>query len=547
MICILHGYLLDGSGSNLWTRSVVQSLCREGETVHLVCQEPHPEIFDFIGEAHRYHADGSVETLFRREVPYKGRAIMHKPQIGDTLPVYVWDRYEEFSNVRPMIELTDTAINFYLDRNTDALMRIVREQAITSMHVNHAVLMAVVVERVSRAASIPFAIMPHGSDIEYAVKKDERFLKMASEAIEKASRVFVIGREMRERVSKVFGSVPGIDAKMKELNLGADTSLFEPIPRARREGNIREMLSLVRDVPRGKTSELTEALTQKLNGTMTLDEMREAINSVSGYTNKFPDSDLELKLERVDWARDKLLLFVGRIIASKGLQTIIAALPLVLEKHPNARLIVVGHGPLREAIEAMLWALRNGERALFERIIEWGGALEGSPAKGFKEVRAFHEKLDSQGKIEDYFEKAQEYLTPDSVIFTGYLTHRELRYLFPCCDVAIFPSIVAEAGPLVFLEALASGCFPLGTYFAGMAASIDSVTTVMPEKDAELMRLSADENQTVADLVKKASGALLLGGKHKDKLRDVAVERYDWTNVARRLASDLESLAEPRD
>jgi hypothetical protein len=30
MICILHGYLLEGSGSNLWTRSVVESLCRQG-------------------------------------------------------------------------------------------------------------------------------------------------------------------------------------------------------------------------------------------------------------------------------------------------------------------------------------------------------------------------------------------------------------------------------------------------------------------------------------------------------------------------------------
>jgi glycosyltransferase involved in cell wall biosynthesis len=542
MISILHGYLLDGSGSNLWTRSVVQALCREGETVHLVCQEPHPETFDFIGEAQRYHTDGSVETLFRREVPYKGRAIMHKPQIGRTLPVYVWDRYEEFTDVRPMIELSEEAIAYYLDRNTEALMRIVREHGITSMHVNHSVLMAVAVERVSRATSIPFAIMPHGSDIEYAVKKDERFLKMASEAMARASRVFVIGREMRERVSKVFGSVPGIDTKMKELNLGADTSLFEPVPQASRAANIGEMLGLVRDAPRGKSSEMAEALLQKLNSSMTLDEMREAIQASSVYTNKLPDADLESKLERVDWARDKLLLFVGRIIASKGPQTIIAALPLILEKHPAARLIVVGHGPLREAIEAMLWALRNGERELFERIIEWGRALEGGPAKELTEVRAFLTKLDSDSGLEDYFEKAEEYLKHDSVIFTGYLTHRELRYLFPCCDVAIFPSIVAEAGPLVFLEALASGCFPLGTYFAGMAASIDSVAEVMPAEDAELMRLSADEDQTVADLVENASGALRLGGKHKDRLREVAVDRYDWASVARRLASDLASL-----
>ncbi|HEX5735463.1 MAG TPA: glycosyltransferase [Blastocatellia bacterium] len=545
MICIIHGYLLDGSGSNLWTRSVVQSLCRQGETIHLVCQEPHPEHFDFIGEAHRYNLDGSVEPMFRRDVAYKGRAVMHKPQVGDLLPVYVWDRYEEFSSVVPMVELSDEAINLYLDRNTKALMHIVREHRITSIHVNHTVLMSVVVERVSRAARVPFAIMPHGSDIEYAVKKDERFLGMASEAMARASRVFVIGQEMRERVSRVFGAVPGLDEKMKELNLGADTSLFEPIPVEQRPTNIENLLKLVAGAKGGKSLEVSEAMTGKLKRDMTIDELREAVRAAANYSTKLPDEEIELKLKRVDWVGEKIILFLGRIIASKGLQTIITALPLILEKHPNARLIVTGHGPLREPLEAMLWALRNGHRALVESIARWGGALEGGPPKEFQEVRHFYERLERDGELEDYFEKAERYLTPDSVLFTGYLTHRELRYLFPCCDIAIFPSIVAEAGPLVFLEALASGCFPLGTYFAGMAASIDSVGKVLPPEDAELMKLSADASKTVDDISRKASQALLISNKHKEALRRVAVEQYDWKNVARRLASDLKSLTCP--
>ena len=70
MICILHGYLLEGSGSNLWTRCIVESLCLEGYTVQLVCQEPYPERYDCIAEAHRYHPDGRVETMFTRDVPY---------------------------------------------------------------------------------------------------------------------------------------------------------------------------------------------------------------------------------------------------------------------------------------------------------------------------------------------------------------------------------------------------------------------------------------------------------------------------------------------
>ena len=545
MICIIHGYLLDGSGSNLWTRSVVQSLCRQGETVHMVCQEPHPETFDFIGEAHRYHINGTVETLFRREVPYTGRVIMHKPQIGDLLPVYVWDRYEEFSTVVPMVELSDEAINLYLDRNTAALARVAREHGITSMHVNHTVLMAVAVERVSRQASIPFAIMPHGSDIEYAVKKDERFLRMASEAMSRASRVFVIGREMRERVTRVFGAVPGIGEKMKELNLGADTSLFEPISVEQRPANIDSMLRLVEGAAGGKSLEMSEAMTNMLNRDMTLAELQEAVRAGANYSNKLPDEEIESKLKRVDWIADKIILFLGRIIASKGPQTIIAALPLILEKHPNAKLIVTGHGPLREPLEAMLWALRNGHRALIESITKWGGELEGGPSKELKEVRAFFDRLELDGELDDYFKKAERYLKSESVIFTGYLTHRELRYLFPCCDIAIFPSIVAEAGPLVFLEALASGCFPLGTYFAGMAASIDSVAKALPPEDAELMKLSADAAKTVGDISTKASGALALSGKHKEALRRVAVEQYDWKNVARRLASDLKSLTCP--
>src|ERR1041384_1409990 len=94
MICILHGYLLEGSGSNLWTRSVVESLCRQGETVHLMAQENHPERYPFIAEAQRYLPGGAAETVYRREGgPDGGGCVLHKPALGDTLPVYVWDRY----------------------------------------------------------------------------------------------------------------------------------------------------------------------------------------------------------------------------------------------------------------------------------------------------------------------------------------------------------------------------------------------------------------------------------------------------------------------
>ena len=103
MICILHGWLLEGSGSNLWTRSIVTALARAGETVHLMCQENHPQLYDCIAESYRYDEDCNPHQEFARETPYAGRCIMHHPWIGETLPVFVWDEYEEYENVVPMI------------------------------------------------------------------------------------------------------------------------------------------------------------------------------------------------------------------------------------------------------------------------------------------------------------------------------------------------------------------------------------------------------------------------------------------------------------
>jgi glycosyltransferase involved in cell wall biosynthesis len=543
MILIIHGYLLDGSGSSLWTRSIVQALCRAGETVHLACQEPHPEQFDFIAEAYRFTPAGKVETVFRRDVPYGGRCIMHKPWIGATLPVYVWDHYEEYSDVVPMIELSDDVIEGYVRRNAEALTHVVRSYGVTAMHVNHAVLMSAAVERVGKALNVAYAVMPHGSDIEYAVKKDERFLRLAEAALAGARRIFVIGGEMRRRVAQVIGSLPDISEKMAELNLGADTDLFEPVGRGARPASVKRMLGRVAELPRGKTPAMTQALTGSLSGGMTEEALGAAIKAARGYTAKLSDADLESKLLAVDWQGDDLLLFVGRIIASKGLQSVIAAMPLILDERPGARLLVVGHGPLREAMEALVWALGSGERSLVEKIVALGSSLEGSAARPLSEVARFYDSLKDRGELDAYFDKARRLLRADSVIFTGYLTHAELRYLFPCSDVAVFPSVVAEAGPLVFLEALASGCFPLGTYFAGMAASIDSAAAVLPAEDAELMKLSPDEDKTVADIAAKAAAALALGGKHKRALRRLAVERYDWKSVAKRLAQELRSFS----
>ncbi|HKG94213.1 MAG TPA: glycosyltransferase, partial [Gemmatimonadaceae bacterium] len=196
--------------------------------------------------------------------------------------------------------------------------------------------------------------------------------------------------------------------------------------------------------------------------------------------------------------------------------------------------------------------LEHGDRALVERIVDSGRLLEGDPggATGSTELtqmRSFFRQLEAKnaGELDRYFEVARRHVRRDRVIFTGYLTHEELQHLFPCCDAGIFPSIVKEAGPLVFLEALASGCFPLGTYFGGMRASIDAIADAFPDYIGDAMKL--DPADPVPDIVANVSTALRFGVRYKDVLARTAQARYDWTSVAETLRRVLYEAAAARE
>jgi glycosyltransferase involved in cell wall biosynthesis len=453
MICILHGYLLEGSGSNLWTRSVIQALCRTGETIHLVCQDPHPERYDFIAEAHLHHLDGRAETTLKREVPYAGRCIMHKPQLGDTLPVYVWDNYEEFARVVPMVDLPTDEVESYIARNVDVVTRIARDHAITVMHANHLVLMSVVAQRVGEALDIPYIIMPHGSALEYAVRPDARFRAYARDALRGAKLLLVSSPELGERVTTLYSDMPELESRVREVRVGVDTSSFHPVARAERNRNIERVVELLRTLP-------------------------------PASDDKRPDADAADKLRAIDWVNDRIVIYVGRLIEEKGVQHLVEAMPEIVANHPRARLIVAGHGPLRER-------------------------LQGS----------------------------------GNTTFIGYLTHRELSWLFGCCDVGVFPSLVKESGPMVFLEALSSGYFPVATYFAGAKDKIDTVAPHLAPGDAEFMKVRPDPGVLTADLVRAVSGALNVAAGYPETLRRIAQEEYDWQPIAARLARTLYAVA----
>src|ERR1700730_1459029 len=93
-ILIFHGYLLRGTGSNIYNANLARALAGLGHEVHLFCQ------------------DRSAQEL-------EGVTI-HVPDIGRVLPVYVPDRYEGFDAL-PFPELDEEALGHYLDANVAAV------------------------------------------------------------------------------------------------------------------------------------------------------------------------------------------------------------------------------------------------------------------------------------------------------------------------------------------------------------------------------------------------------------------------------------------
>jgi glycogen(starch) synthase len=62
---------------------------------------------------------------------------------------------------------------------------------------------------------------------------------------------------------------------------------------------------------------------------------------------------------------DIMVLFLGRLVWVKGVDKLVAALPQVLQKIPNAKLVIVGLGDMREYLERMVQNLKLQDTVKF--------------------------------------------------------------------------------------------------------------------------------------------------------------------------------------
>ena len=130
------------------------------------------------------------------------------------------------------------------------------------------------------------------------------------------------------------------------------------------------------------------------------------------------------------------------------------------------------------------------------------------------------------------------------VHFLGRLDHSLLCYLFPCADVALFPSIIPEAYPLVVMESFSNGVLPLVSYFSGFKDSVDSLEAFLDPALIELIKIPAAHDvriKTIADNLRQ-----LFAGQYLKyigtTLRQIAVEHFDWKLRASQMTDAYRSL-----
>jgi glycosyltransferase involved in cell wall biosynthesis len=385
---------------------------------------------------------------------------------------------------------------------------------------NHVIYQPVVAAEVCDELNIPFVIYPRGSAIEYTVRHDKRYKELALNPILKASSLIVGNREVRDRIIDLYPDYRDeILSKTEIVGLGVDTSLFSPVNKEQRKKSIENVYSYAPFG--GKSPKLTEELYSRLD--------KGDINSITDYRKAYqinqPDSDLIEKLEKIPWDSN-ILLFVGATIAGKGLQTLIVALPFVLKQHPDTHLVFAGSGVSREIFEALVYAIATKNEKLLQILVEKGFDFDPAELTGpWTDVQSFLSNDNSKTELFHYGAELLEH-----VHFLGRLDHNILRYVFPCADVGLFPSIIPEAYGNVLFESLANGVFPMASYFSGLAIGIDDLIQFLGQELVDLMKIPVDDSTRIPGLINNLNRMLSDSNLHSfsPKLRKIVVENYDW-------------------
>ncbi len=429
-ILLWHGWLLEGSGSNVYTARVAEVYRSQGHDVLLLCQEPHPQRYEWVDATGWVDAGGPSElTPSAAASPSRGRCVLLRPRIGPVLPVFVLDEYEGFDDVRRFVDLPDDVLHAYLEANVDALRASAAWHRSEVVVTGHAIPGSVIGARAAGGLA-PFVAKIHGSDIEYAMRPDARYRALAAEGLGAARAVVGPSVDALRRCEEL---VPNVAGRTRIVSPGVDVSAFRPRPR--REALLEAAARLERnpDTARGRPSGADAEVDRALAA-----RDAEGLERLAAtYDQEVPDPDAASRLRRLAELDGPIVASFGKLIPQKGVQLVLAAATCT---RARPHVLVVGFGAYREWLAALATALRAGD----DGAVSW---------------------LRSAGRmaIEPRAGRA-----PD-VTFTGRLDHRYAPAALAAADVLAVPSVMAEAFGMVAAEGAAAGALPLVSRHSGLA------------------------------------------------------------------------------
>ncbi len=452
-ILVFHGYMLRGTGSNIYNVNLARALAKLGHEVHLLCQD--------------------------RETTVEGVEI-HNPDIGGLLPVYVKDPYEGFE-VKAFPELSDEELDRYIESNVAAVREVAGQaDGIDLALANHLVMGPAIL---ARADVAPFAAKIHGSALEYTVKPHPRFLPYAREGMEAAEGVLVGSRHTAESLWAALPEVAGLKEKTRLGPPGVDTEAFRPRVLSRGEGG-----------PGAGHGPSSTPLTPH---------------------------------------HPRRIVFVGKLIVSKGVDLLLAAWPFVRAEHPDVELEIAGFGEYEAGLRRLLAALERGDINDAREVALSGWGIEGGEEKPLPILSAFLANPPA-----GYVEAAEA--AAGSVEFIGRLEHDQVAELLPDTEALVMPSTFPEAFGMVAAEAAACGVLPVSAGHSGMLEVSRQLMEALPGEVGRLTSFPV-ETGAVEAIAERLNGWLALSELERAEAREALVETarrlWSWEGVARGVVS----------
>ncbi|PKM73672.1 MAG: hypothetical protein CVU92_06455, partial [Firmicutes bacterium HGW-Firmicutes-17] len=520
-IVMAHGYFLKGTGSNLFVENSCRELCKMGHQVNLFCQENEPDKFDFIEKAFDFNDENSESWIvYQNETPYPGKCHLYRPNLNGFLPVYVYDEYEGYQ-VKTFTNCNKIEIETYLEYNRRAINTALINSQTDMVWTNHTIMQPVYVARSHLGQGQCHHVMTvHGSCLNFSVRNSALLQDYAREAIANADRIAFVSHFSKNEFLEFFDNDVCIKEKSIAIPGGVDLEKFMTLSDSSEKQPVID--SLVNDL---KTA------AQQLRSNPDRDE---------GLWKT--DADIIAKLEIIDFNNEKIVLYYGKYLWTKGVQLIIAAAPLIMMNHHHVRFMLVGFGSSRSYFEAMIEALDQGDQVGFINLINHPETVDGDiDPHSTRFFTALIKKLGDPDFARAYFAEAKEKIGT-AFVLTGFLNHNQLKSLIACADITVATSIFPEAFGLVAAEALSSGIIPVQTNHSGFSEVIKRYIDEFDDIfDRHKLRPLVLDDQLVLNLATNISVLLTyyqaMNSQERQQIRKrarkISVDNYSWESVVK--------------